>query len=488
MVDAEEHETAVGPWEKSPAGLEAELQKELQKSQRTETCSCLPGAQLAQLAVKVLAAGGEGSGPCDKGPQTCEGSIPQKIILRKDASTRLGLVCCDMALLGRRCLVVVAVEGIAELWNDTCSEAHEPWRRLHVGCTILAVNGVSGNTKRMQIELETAREVELLLCNPPSISSFRSVMNACDGQLAEVASWAFWPTTPQAQELGPSRPSITVIITTSPVPSNPSTDLLERVLQSLYLIPLTAPKIIVCDGYKLAGGRSNPKAGKISALEAERYEEYIKQLQRCCTRDMESESSAYFRTRLLVLPDRHGFGFAVKSALEEVDTEYVLVVQHDQEFIAPFDLPMVLCTMTQHREVKYVGLSSVSTLKYDDMVRSKFGISISRNTEFGIPLLPLIFFYDKPHICRADYYREILGAGSLVRKGDFIEETLGIAQRDDILKNGMEAHEKYGTFQLDDRDEQGRQYAVVRHVNGRAFLSPQQRLLGGWGASLRFTA
>ena len=203
-------------------------------------------------------------------------------------------------------------------------------------------------------------QVELLLCNPPSISSFRSVMNACDGQLAEVASWAFWPTTPQAQELGPSRPSITVIITTSPVPSNPSTDLLERVLQSLYLIPLTAPKIIVCDGYKLAGGRSNPKAGnldlkfgpqtcwaltlvfrrvfyelptaladwswyqgKISALEAERYEEYIKQLQRCCTRDMESESSAYFRTRLLVLPDRHGFGFAVKSALEEVDTEYV---------------------------------------------------------------------------------------------------------------------------------------------------------------------
>ena len=28
-------------------------------------------------------------------------------------------------------------------------------------------------------------------------------------------------------------------------------------------------------------------------------------------------------------------------------------------------------------------------------------------------------------------------AGSLVRKGDFIEETLGIAERDDILKNGF---------------------------------------------------
>lgn len=130
----------------------------------------------------------------------------------------------------------------------------------------------------------------------------------------------------------------------------------------------------------------------------------------------------------------------------------VLVVQHDQEFIAPFDLPLVLCKMTQHAEVKYVGLSStsvsensaiqikvylrkpgnaikgnpgsyvlkrmealelmmpwhnpgyqtdqlvdlfqlfclgVSTMKYDDMVRSKFGVSISRTMDFGIPLLQL---------------------------------------------------------------------------------------------------
>lgn len=28
-------------------------------------------------------------------------------------------------------------------------------------------------------------------------------------------------------------------------------------------------------------------------------------------------------------------------------------------------------------------------------------------------------------------------AGSLVQKGDFIEETLGIAEREDIMKNGF---------------------------------------------------
>ena len=93
-------------------------------------------------------------------------------------------------------------------------------------------------------------------------------MNACDGRAAEVATWAFWP---MAEPLAEPRedpqegPSITVILTTSPVPSNPSTDLMERVLQSLYLIPALghAPKIIVCDGYRLAGGRSNPKAGNL---------------------------------------------------------------------------------------------------------------------------------------------------------------------------------------------------------------------------------
>ena len=33
--------------------------------------------------------------------------------------------------------------------------------------------------------------------------------------------------------------------------------------------------------------------------------------------------------------------------------------------------------------------------------------------------------------------RAAMVAGSLVQKGDFIEETLGIAEREDIMKNGF---------------------------------------------------
>ena len=55
-------------------------------------------------------------------------------------------------------LLSLVTNAKAELWNDHCSKAREPWKRLHVGCAILAVNGLSGNTKQMQQELETAPE------------------------------------------------------------------------------------------------------------------------------------------------------------------------------------------------------------------------------------------------------------------------------------------------------------------------------------------
>ena len=112
--------------------------------------------------------------------------------------------------------------------------------------------------------METFEEVELLLCNPPSISSLHAILAACDGHPITTGFWHV-PVPMDPSNSPEMEHSITVIITTSPVPSNPSTELLERVLLSFQLIPglSQAPKIIVCDGYKVANGRSNPKAGDL---------------------------------------------------------------------------------------------------------------------------------------------------------------------------------------------------------------------------------
>ena len=92
--------------------------------------------------------------------------------------------------------------------------------------------------------------------------------------------------------------------------------------------------------------------------EAQRYHQFIERL-----REKSAESScedAFFGSHVLSLSDHHGFGFAVKAALNHITTDYVLVVQHDQEFIAGFDLEALLETMSLHSGVvKYVGLPSV---------------------------------------------------------------------------------------------------------------------------------
>ena len=57
-----------------PRCHQAELQKELQKSQRMEPCICLAGAQLAQLAVKVLAGGDMRMGHLELNLRNAEGN------------------------------------------------------------------------------------------------------------------------------------------------------------------------------------------------------------------------------------------------------------------------------------------------------------------------------------------------------------------------------------------------------------------------------
>jgi hypothetical protein len=87
--------------------------------------------------------------------------------------------------------------------------------------------------------------------------------------------------------------------------------------------------------------------------------------------------------------------------------------------------------MDQHpQHVKYVGLPSSSTAKYASQVLSKFKVIVKPTENFGMRLLPLIFFYDKPHICSLEYYLSfVFGPDNKVGDGDFIEETLGIYQR-----------------------------------------------------------
>ncbi len=82
---------------------------------------------------------------------------------------------------------------------------------------------------------------------------------------------------------------------------------------------------------------------------------------------------------------------------------------------------------------------------------NRYNLQISSTDRFGPPLslIPLLFWYDKTHVCSCAYYREYVFNHPSVKKACFIEETLGLFQLEDIKANGMVAHAKHGTWLLD---------------------------------------
>ena len=74
---------------------------------------------------------------------------------------------------------------------------------------------------------------------------------------------------------------MSIILTTSPVPSNPSTALIETVLRSFAHVPdlFKCQLLIMCDGYSI-GCSAKYKRGVVTAEGARDYEEYISRLRR----------------------------------------------------------------------------------------------------------------------------------------------------------------------------------------------------------------
>ena len=117
-------------------------------------------------------------------------------------------------------------------------------------------------------------------------------------------------------ELAAAAPLTTVIITTSPVASNPSTQMLEAVVDSFALVPgLTdCPIILVFDGCKISS-QSRPKSGVVTEEEGRRYEQFAgncEELIRC--------HPSFCNCTCLRMSERVGFGCAVRGAMRQVVT------------------------------------------------------------------------------------------------------------------------------------------------------------------------
>ena len=124
--------------------------------------------------------------------------------------------------------------------------------------------------------------------------------------------------------------------------------------------------MIVADGVK--EGKFQPKKGKMPGEAITAYRSYLDRVEELCRGSEEEASkrsedqllgkeewSMWSKARLLRLPEHRGFGHAVLAGLQELDSEYVMVVQHDHPFTAKFSIRPVLDFLAEG-EANYVSL------------------------------------------------------------------------------------------------------------------------------------
>lgn len=377
---------------------------------------------------------------------------------------------------------------------------------------------------------------------------------------------------------------LTLIITTSPTPSAPSTELLTSILASFRThcpALLNCPVITVFDTYSLIAPTPRLKRGHVTSQMAEDYDVYRRNATKLILETWEhlppqaptpaaslspigsssaspspspsaspvprvsKETATHAeygapgkglsvpiavsrsvdkRVIFLTPATTLGFGLAVRSALREVRTKYVWVQQHDWALERDVPLRELLGVMRASEEgaedknsggndvppkIRYVSFPSVRMQRYarssnaeqhaemrsatrrwkgdfeppdaDSCEAPEENVQSHMKPKLTIPLTPVFFWYDKPHIALKDHYMSLIFPDDqlAISRGDFIEDTIGCAAREEMKAGGWK---RWATWLY--YPDEG-ETVVLRHLQGRTFRGREEELRAGevWRAS-----
>ncbi|KAK3316538.1 hypothetical protein B0H66DRAFT_576379 [Apodospora peruviana] len=335
---------------------------------------------------------------------------------------------------------------------------------------------------------------------------------------------------------------LTLIITTSPTPSAPSTELLSTIIHSFHAHcpALTACQVIlVLDTFDRISTQARLKKGTVTAEGAATFAEYrenaraliLKEYSRkfdqsdegnrlVITQDEAEYGSDIYAQQTNAVPltitktkngrvtfidpdQRLGFGLAVRSALRLTTTPYVWVQQHDWSLVSDIPLSPLLNIMqdsdgkSESRQtisvpVKYVCFPSIRMISYatsdhvmqfpalralTNLYKQNFSLHIptvsthhngqshiGSSTVTKIPLTPLFFWFDKPHIASTEHYlQHVFPTRLSMLRGAFIEDTAGHRARTE-MKEGQ--WKKWACWLY--YPDEGKQLCV-RHLKGRTW-------------------
>jgi len=253
---------------------------------------------------------------------------------------------------------------------------------------------------------------------------------------------------------------LTIITTTSPIPSHPSTEMLERTQKSLFIVPAFrgCKKIIVFDGIP------SFQKGWL-----ENYEGYKQGVMRLL------EENPYFQnTTLLMLDQYYHLALSLREAMRLVDTPFVFVHQHDFELIKSFDIVHLIESMEANPIIKHVRLNRFVNQPSEHDGKIDTYVEGANQFPLKVPLLRTFAWSDNDHVSTTDYYwnfvfPKIKGKGPME---DFLHFALRRA-----VKKDKKLHGFFGTYIYGNLGES----PYIRHLDGKIYQGKEE----GMGASFR---
>lgn len=254
---------------------------------------------------------------------------------------------------------------------------------------------------------------------------------------------------------------LSIIVVTSPSPSNPSLELIDATIGSFQYLEGTenCDIIIMMDGYRISE-ENRMKKGKITKQSEKLYYQYYEALV--------AKYALLSRYRIIRCPEHNGYAHVVKYALENhCTTKYAIIAQHDRIFKRRFHrLQELVAAMEINNHIRYIGFPTSGNINHDKMLSTlynlrclnKRGVKLSLGD--GLYLQPIVFWFDSQHLCHVERYlqifypirnmpvhlRTIIGMqllkGMRLRRGDFIEDRFGQMQRKLLCGLGDMLHDQ----------------------------------------------
>ncbi len=207
---------------------------------------------------------------------------------------------------------------------------------------------------------------------------------------------------------------VTVLMSTSPVVTNPSTEVIEIVIDTIRKQLPDAEILIMCDGVR-------PEQSYLQ----DNYDEFLRKLLWKANLEWENITPIVYKDHLHQLE-------MTKQTLDKVNTELVLFVEHDMPF---YDRPI-----DWKNTIKLVQSDKIKVMRYHFeavIPEPHYYLMLDQEpiTIDKVSLIRTAQWSQRPHLLKVETYRELLSKWTTANANCMIEDAIHGHIVDDVLEH-----------------------------------------------------